>query len=212
VSTDEPLVDVPGGFPVLDSVERFRGAKFSLVSDAVELPGQDTVARDVVRHPSAVAVLALDDAERVLLVHQYRHPVAARLWELPAGLLDEAGESPADAAARELWEETGYHAKTWWVLADYHASPGMSDEAVRIFLAREVAASDGPAHDRRGEESFMTVRFAPLDDLVEAVLARRLHNPSLVVGVLAAAAWRARGWQGLAGADAAWPLGPHSSL
>jgi ADP-ribose pyrophosphatase len=202
------LVDVPEGAPVLDVRERFAGAKFAVATETVELPGAEVVERDLVRHPGAVGVVALDEDDRVLLVRQYRHAVGRALWELPAGLLDLPGEDPLVCARRELWEETGHEAARWDVLVDAYTSPGMSDESARIYLAREVRPSDGPAHEADGEERHMLVEWVPLDAVREGVLAGRLHNPLLVMGALAAGVLRDRGWQGLRAGDAAWPEAP----
>jgi 8-oxo-dGTP pyrophosphatase MutT (NUDIX family) len=144
----------------------------------------------------------------VLLIKQYRHPVRARDWEIPAGLLDVAHESPLDAAKRELAEEADLVASDWAVLADYFTTPGGSSEAIRIYLARDLA--DAPeVHARVDEEADMEVRWVPLDACVDAVLERRVGNPSLTIGVLAAQVARSRGWSGLAAADAPWRA--HSS-
>ena len=98
-----------------------------LVDDArLELGADRVIDRDVVLHPGAVGVVALDDQERVLLVQQYRHPVGRKLWEPPAGLLDVAGEAPLDAARRELYEEGHCRAARWDVLVDTFTSPGMA--------------------------------------------------------------------------------------
>src|SRR6185312_6625482 len=124
---------------------RFEGRVWSVRTDVVDLADGQQVERDVIAHPGAVGIIALDDHLDVLLVRQYRHPVGALLWEPPAGLLDVEGEDPLDAAARELYEEAGYRAREWAVLADTFTSPGGSDEAVRIYLARglsEVAADE----------------------------------------------------------------------
>ena len=114
------------------------------------MPDQNFAERTVVSHPGAVAVLALDDAGRVLMIRQYRHPVGYQLWEIPAGLRDAAGEPPLETARRELFEETGYRARDWHVLIDYFTSPGYSTERLRIYLARAVEqAKDDPAHGLR---------------------------------------------------------------
>ncbi|MGZ4610824.1 MAG: NUDIX domain-containing protein [Actinomycetes bacterium] len=202
--------DLAGAHRVVDSQERFAGRVWDVVTDTVELPGGERVVRDVVLHPSAVAVLALADDERVLVVHQYRHPVRATLWELPAGLLDVSGEDPLEAARRELWEETHHEADEWGVLVDYLSSPGFCDEALRVYLARGVRRSEGEPHDRHGEERDMPVEWVALDDLRDGVLGGALHNPTLALGVLAAVAARGVGWSSLRAADAAWPFGPRS--
>ena len=187
---------------------RLQGRVWSVVTDTVELPGGEQVIRDVVLHPSAVAVLALDQDDRVLVVNQYRHPVRATLWELPAGLLDVTGEDPLAAAGRELWEETHHHADDWAVLIDFVSSPGFCDEAIRVYLARGTRPSTMTPHDRHGEERNMPVVWVPLDRLRDAILRGDLHNPTAVVGVLAAVAARAQGWSTLRPPDAPWPLGP----
>jgi 8-oxo-dGDP phosphatase len=197
-----------GGHLVVSTELDFRGRIWEVVSETVRLPSGEEVVRDVVRHPSAVAVLALDDDDRMLVVHQYRHPVAATLWEPPAGLLDVAGEDPLAAARRELWEETHHEGGEWSVLADFFTSPGFCDEALRIYLVRGARLATGEAHERRGEERDMPVEWIPLDVLRDAILAGELHNPTLLVGVLAACASRAGGWRSLRPADAPWPLGP----
>jgi 8-oxo-dGDP phosphatase len=203
--------DLPGGHPVVSSVPVFHGRVWDVVTDTVTLPGGEQVVRDVVLHPSAVAVLALDEQDRVLVVHQYRHAAQATLWELPAGLLDVSGEDPLAAASRELWEETHHEAGRWAVLVDFMSSPGFCDEAIRIYLARHVRRSLGNAHPRHGEERDMPVSWVGLDELVDAVLSGALHNPTLVVGVLAAAAARGSGWSSLRDRDAPWSLGPRAT-
>jgi 8-oxo-dGDP phosphatase len=200
--------DVPGGQRVVETERRMHGRVWDVVTDTVELPSGERVVRDVVLHPSAVAVLALDDDDRVLVVHQYRHPVRATLWELPAGLLDVAGEQPWETARRELWEETNHEADDWAVLVDFLSSPGFCDEAVRIYLARGVRAATGDRHARHGEERDMPVAWVPLDTLCAGVLAGRLHNPTMAVGVLAAHAARGDGWSTVRPFDTPWELGP----
>lgn len=200
--------DLPGGHPVTSSVLDFHGLVWDVMTDVVTLPGGEQVSRDVIRHPSAVAVLAIDADDRVLVVHQYRHPVAATLWELPAGLLDVAGEDPALAAKRELWEETHHDADNWSVLVDFFTSPGFCDEALRIYVVRDARLATGVAHERHGEERDMAVEWVALNALRDGILAGRLHNPALLVGVLAACAARADGWRSLRPVDAPWPLGP----
>jgi 8-oxo-dGTP pyrophosphatase MutT (NUDIX family) len=199
----EPLHDEPALLPVRDSEQVFGGRVWDLRRDTVEYDGKPIV-REYVDHPGAVAVLALDDDDRVFLIRQYRHPVRTREWEIPAGLLDVTGEDPLAAAQRELAEEGDLVASDWAVLADFFTSPGGSDEAIRIYLARGLSDAS-EAFDREDEEADMETRWVPLDECVDAVLARRVGNPSLSIGVLTAHASRARGWSTLGEADAAWP-------
>jgi ADP-ribose pyrophosphatase len=184
---------------VLDSRRQFTGAVFALDSEQVSLP-DGVVVRDVVRHPGAVGVMALDESGRVLLVRQYRHAVGAVLWEPPAGLLDVPGEDPLAAARRELLEETHHTADAWSVLVDAFTTPGMSGEAVRLYRATGVRPASGPRHLGSGEEREMEHRWWPLDDIVDAVLDGRLHNPLVVMGALALVAADGRG----RAPDASW--------
>ncbi|WP_425560091.1 NUDIX domain-containing protein [Kineococcus glutinatus] len=190
----------------------FTGRVWDVVSEDVVLPGGDgpaTVTREFQRHPGAVTVLALDDDERVLFIRQYRHPVRHELWELPAGLLDVEGEDPLAAAQRELAEEADLRADSWAVLADWFNSPGGSDEALRVYVARGLSSvPEGERHVREDEEADMLVVRVPLDEARDAVLAGRVHNPGAVIGVLAAWTARALGWTTLRAADAPWPEHP----
>ena len=204
--TVRPLADVPVARDVSEARVLHAGRIFDLRSERVDLGEGGVVTREFVDHPGAVAIVALDEDERVLLLHQYRHPVRRELWEPPAGLLDVDGEDAQVAAARELLEETDLRAARWDVLADYYTTPGGSNEALRVFLARDL--SEVPAaerHVREAEELGMELRWVPLDEAVSAVLAGDLHNPSAVVGILAAAAARATGWSSLRPADSPWP-------
>lgn len=201
----------PAGHPVAARRERFAGAVFSVVTDEVVLPDGGTVSRDYLRLPGAVAVVALDDAGRVLLLEQYRHPVRAVLWELPAGMLDVPGESPLAAAGRELAEEGHVRADRWDLLVDLHTSPGISDETVRVYLARDL--SEVPEADRytgHGEEAMLRRHRVDLEDAVRRALAGEVRNGIALAGLLAAARCRDAGWRPLRPAQSPWP-GPTTS-
>jgi ADP-ribose pyrophosphatase len=213
VSDREPpssltLSDRPERWPVISSATVLETPRvISVRRDEVRSPGDGvTFERDVVVHPGAVGIVALDEEERVLLVSQYRHPVGHRLLEIPAGLLDVPGESYPAAAARELYEEAHVRAADWRVLVDIFTSPGMATESTRVYLARGLSAvAAGERHVGVHEEADMPVTRARLADLVAAVLAGQLHNPLVVSGVLAT--WAARqgtGYDSLRPVDAAW--------
>ncbi|MFP5282983.1 MAG: NUDIX domain-containing protein [Actinomycetes bacterium] len=201
------LVDAPVDWPVVSSAELAGGSITRYLRDEVRAPDGHVLTREYLQHPGAVGILAVDDADRVALVRQYRHPVRHRLVEPPAGLLDVHGEDYLTAAQRELAEEVGLSARTWHVLVDLFTSPGMASETLRIYLARDLLPADAPeGFLRHGEEAEMDAVWAPLEDLVDAVLAGHVGNPNLVTGVLAAYAARQRdGWAGLRPADASWP-------
>ncbi|HEY8589899.1 MAG TPA: NUDIX hydrolase [Naasia sp.] len=201
----EPLRDEPQSVEVVEREVAFEGMVWDVVREKFAY-NSETITREFVDHTGAVSVLAMDDDERILLIRQYRHPVRSREWEIPAGLLDEEGEPALAAAQRELAEEADLAARDWHVLAEFLNSPGGSNEAIRIYLARGVSAV--PAFERTGEEADIEVRWVPLDEALAAVLARRIQNPSTVIAVLTAAVLRGRGWQGLASADEPWNRHP----
>jgi ADP-ribose pyrophosphatase len=205
----EPLADRLDDRPVVESQVVHHGMVWDVVRETVDLGAAGEVTREFVRHPGAVSIVALDGQDRVCLVQQYRHPVRAYTWEVPAGLLDVEGEAPWLAAARELHEEADLAAEQWHVLADYFSSPGGMDEALRVYLARGLShVPEDDRHEREGEEHGMPVRWVDLDEAQEAVLTGRIHNPSAVVGILAAHAARDRDWATLRPHDAPWPEHP----
>lgn len=201
-----PISDEPTAAEVIDSEVVYRGNVWNIVRDGFRL-GDDVISREYMAHTGAVAILALDERDRVLLIKQYRHPIRMRDWELPAGLLDVAGESALFAAKRELAEEADLVAENWDLLGEFSTSSGGSNEVVRIFLARGVSAAP-EVFARTEEEAGIEVRWVPLDDVVDALLSRDLQNSILIVGSLMAAASRARGWHNLGAADAPWPRHP----
>jgi 8-oxo-dGDP phosphatase len=197
----ELIEDQPERHEVTSDTLIHHGRVWDVATETFDYDGKP-ITREVIRHPGAVAILALDDDGRMLLIRQYRHAIRTRAWEIPAGLLDKPGEPPLTGAQRELAEEADLAATTWNVLADFQNSPGGSDETIRVYLARGVSAV--PAFERSDEEADIEVRWVPLDDVVDAVLARRVQSPSLVVGALAAVAARARDWATLAPGDEPW--------
>jgi len=197
--------------PVVSRTEAYDGRVWDVVQDVVDLGDAGQVTRDYVQHTGAVAVVALrgePGAEELLLIQQYRHPVRTFDWEVPAGLLDNPGEDPRAAAARELREEADLDAGTWNVLVDIFTSPGAISESIRIFLARDVYAATADGFVREGEEVGMPTGWLSLDDAVDAVVDGRLHNGPAVTGILATHLARQRDWATLRPADAPWPEHP----
>ncbi|MFE5913879.1 NUDIX domain-containing protein [Streptomyces wedmorensis] len=203
------LQDTPEEWPVTATETPFQGKKTSVRTDDVVMRDGTVARRDYQVHPGSVAVLALDEQDRVLLIKQYRHPVRQKLWEIPAGLLDVPGENPLHAAQRELYEEAHVKAADWRVLTDVYTSPGGTDEALRIFLARDLAEAEGERYEVSDEEADMELARVPLAELVRGALAGDLHNTCLVVGVLSLAAVRAGdGVDSLRPPTAPWPARP----
>ncbi len=178
------LHDEPFEPEVLQSDLAFEGAVWDVRDDRVRY-GDGEIRRQYVAHTGAVAILALDDDERVLLIQQYRHPIRHRDWELPAGLLDVPGEEPLEAARRELAEEADLTASQWVPLVASWTTPGGNDELIHIFLATGLSDAETP-HAREDEEADIRVEWVPLADAVDAVLAGRMRNGILSLGVMAA--------------------------
>jgi len=179
------LHDEPVDPEVLDSDLVYAGRVWDVRSDTVRY-GDAEIVRQYVDHPGAAAIVVVDDDQRVLLIQQYRHPIRHRDWEIPAGLLDIAGETPLQTAQRELIEEADLTARDWEPLLSIFTTPGGNDEVVHLFLARDLAPV-GSAHAREAEEADIRIEWIPLQDAVSGVLAGRLRNGILAVGVLAAA-------------------------
>jgi 8-oxo-dGTP pyrophosphatase MutT (NUDIX family) len=162
--------------PAVEEREVFRGDHIRVVVERWQDPDRE---REIVRHPGAVAVVALTGTRNAILVRQLREAVGERLLELPAGVLDVAGEAAETAARRELEEETGHRAASWSRLGRILASPGFSDEAVELFLATG-AEPVGP-----GEEGVEVVRL-PLDEARAAIEDGRIVDAKTIVGLLLA--------------------------
>ena len=166
--------DQPFAVNVSSSEVAFRGMIWNVKREAFEY-GEQKLTREFVEHPGAVAVVALNEQGQVLLIRQYRHPVGELLWEIPAGLLDVAGESQENAARREVLEETGYLAETLEPLIEFFTTPGGSTEKIAIFLAKGLVLSDDrPSVD--GEEADMLVEWVDFDEALAAVLSSRIKN------------------------------------
>lgn len=194
---DRAVTD-PASYSVRSSETVFEGRIVSVRQDEIEMSDGSTGRRDIVVHPGAVGVIALDDQDRVVMIRQYRHPVRSYLWEVPAGLKDVPGEALVETARRELAEEAGLAADRWHRLLDLYATPGGSDEAVTVFLARDLHPADRPLDFvLSGEELDLEVRLVPLTEALAAVQAGRVHNSLAAAGILAAVAAKAEGWQTL---------------
>ena len=189
---EPPLRDEPGQRPLAGRRTLHEGMVFDLVRDTVDFADGVRFDREYIWHTGAVAVLAIDDADRVLLIRQYRHPVGHSLWEIPAGLLDLGGEPPHVAAARELAEETGYVPGDMCTLVDLRPSPGGSDEVVRVYLATGVRESE-EEFERTDEEAELLSRWVPLAEAVTVVLEGRITNATTVSALLAVQVLRGRG-------------------
>ena len=205
--TGDAVRDERAAWPVASTRVLGPGVISTFVADQVQTPAGESMRRDYLSHPGAVVVIALDDADRVVVVRQYRHPVGFRLIEPPAGLLDLDNESWLVAAQRELAEEAMLAADDWRLLCDFFSSPGCLQESIRFFLARGLRPAPRPdGFVVEHEEADMDVTLVPLADLVDAIFDGRVQSPSLTTGVLAThAALRDGRLDSLRRPDAPWP-------
>lgn len=185
-------------FSTLNSELLAQGPIVGLRRDTVSMPGGGEATREILEHFGAAAIVAVDEDNRIAMIHQYRHAFGQRLWEIPAGLLDQAGETAFECAQRELLEETGAQAARWAVLGNIAPSPGISDEATRIFLAQNISTAGwdlteqgasglgAQIGDSGDEEADMELAWIALDDAVAKVCAGEIMNASAVTGILLA--------------------------
>lgn len=206
------LHDEYGSKPVSATRTVYEGMVWDVRRDTVDLGEGGVVDREFIEHPGAVVVVALrqsDGRDEIVLIRQYRHPVGVTEWELPAGLLDVAGEPPWTAAQRELAEEADLRAEQWHTLVDFHPSAGAMSEAIRIYVARGLSdVPESDRHSRQAEEAGMPTAWVDLDEAHDAVLRGRIGNAGAVVGILSAHAARAAGWATLRSHDDPWPQHP----
>lgn len=177
-----PLEDVLDPAPVLVREKVFDGRVWDIVRETVTFGGSP-MTREYMVHPGAVVVAAIDEHDRILVINQYRQPIGTRDWELPAGLLDVAGEDELAAAQRELAEEADLVATDWRELVAYHPSAGGSDEVITIFEARGLSAAP-VRHERTDEEAEIVLRWVPLHEVLDGITAGRLHNGPLITAAL----------------------------
>ena len=194
-------------FAVVSSEDIYTGKVMAIRRDDVRMPGGGTSIREIMEHPGAVAVAALDDDDRLMLIYQYRQAVRRRLWEMPAGLLDHAGEDPLVTARRELVEEVGLEATEWSVLIDVVSSPGFSEEAVRVYLATGLRDVGRPQLDADDEEADLETHWVPLADALAMAFDGTIVNSSCLAAVLAVHAVRTGAAQ-TRPVDAPWPDRP----
>lgn len=162
----------------------YDGRIVHLGVESVRLPNGADIDLEVIRHPGASAVVAVDDDERAVLIRQYRHAGGGYLWELPAGVLDEPGEPPATCAARELQEETGLTASEVTPLGSVLVSPGYTDERIHLFLARGLREGET---SRGHDEDIAELRRVPLRDAIDMIGRGEIVDGKTIAGLHLAA-------------------------
>lgn len=176
---------------VVDSRVLHRGRYLTFRIDTVERTDGSRATRDVAGHPGAVAILAVDADDHVLLVRQYRSPAERILLEVPAGTLDPGTgggiEDPELAARRELEEETGYRAGSWRLLSRFFTAPGFTTELMYLYLADDLTAVDGDRLGPDEDERLHLVRM-PWREAVAAVERGEIADAKSIVALF----WLAR--------------------
>lgn len=157
----------------------YKGIIVNIRQDDVKLIDGTVTKREVVEHPGGAAVLAIDSQNRVVLVKQYRYPVENAIFELPAGKL-EAGEAPEVCARRELMEETGITADDWTYLGISYSSPGIIEETIHLYLARDL--TQGASCCDEGE--FVDVEWFPFSDLLDMVRKQEIVDGKTIAGIM----------------------------
>ena len=164
----------------LNRQEIFKGKIIQVMKDDVELANGMKTTREVVYHKEAVAVVAVDKNNEILMVTQYRYAIGQDMLELPAGLIDK-GEEPLDAAKRELLEETGYRAAKWELLTSAHTSPGCHNEKIYVFSASDLSrVSD----QRLDEDEILTFSQAPFKEILKKVKQGKITDAKTIIGIL----------------------------
>lgn len=181
-SGDDPLEEHVVGSQVVH-----RGRYLEVRIETIERADGTRGTRDVIGHPGAVAVLALDDDGRLLLVRQWRIPARRAMLEIPAGTLDVhdgVTEDPDGAARRELEEETGHRAATWRRLATFWTAPGFASELMHLYLATGIAGADADGRLTPDEDERLELRHVTLDDALDLVERGEICDAKSILGVL----------------------------
>lgn len=161
-----------------------KGRILDIRLEEVTLPNQLTVTLEVIHHPGAAAVVALDDDAKLTLVRQFRHAAGGFIWEIPAGTL-ALGEAPIHCAARELQEEAGLAATDFVHLGSILTAPGFCDERIHLFLARGLSATD----QKLDADEVLSVRRLPFSEALEMIRAGAIEDAKTIAGLHHAAAY-----------------------
>ena len=167
---------------MLSSQDIFKGKILDVKMDTVRLPNGKTATRELIRHIGAVCIVAVTEDDEVIVEHQYRYPFDEVVVEIPAGKLDSKNEDPADAAERELMEETGVTAGDMTYMGKFYPTCGYSDEVIHMYLARNLSFGDRNLDD----DEFLDVRAVPIESLVEDIMAGKIPDGKTQAAVMRA--------------------------
>lgn len=158
----------------------FEGRVIKVNYDHVRLPNGHTSTREVVRHPGAVAVLAVTEDNKVILVEQYRYACAKVLLEIPAGKLDVTGESPEHCAFRELAEETPYTAQHMKLIYTFYTAAGFCDELMYLYQASGLQANSQACAD---EDEFVRTVYLSKEEVQQALAEQKIHDSKTLIAL-----------------------------
>lgn len=163
------------------SKEIFKGKIINLRVDTVKLPNGKEATREVVEHPGAVAVVALNEKNELVMIHQFRAPINEVIIEIPAGKL-EKGEDPLVCAKRELEEETGYQAASWKQMFTFYTTPGFSDEKMYLYMAKDLKSLE----QSLDEDEFVELVYIPVKDALDMARNGKIKDAKTILGIEAA--------------------------
>ena len=158
----------------------FDGKVISLQVDEVKLPDGKLAKRELIKHPGAVAIIAIKDDKKLVLVEQYRKALEKTIIEIPAGKL-EKGEDPAACARRELEEETGYDCESLELVTSFYTSPGFADEIIHVYLAKGLKKKENAAG--LDEDEFVNLLELTLDETLQAIKEKRIYDAKTIYAV-----------------------------
>lgn len=164
----------------LHSEEIFSGKVISLHLQEVELPNGNQSKREIIKHPGAVAILAVTDDKKIVMVEQYRKALERTIVEIPAGKL-EKNEEPSLCARRELEEETGYECKSLELLTSFYTSPGFADEIVHVYIATGLTKKENPA--ALDEDEFVNLEELTLAEALKYIKEQKIYDAKTIFAV-----------------------------
>jgi ADP-ribose pyrophosphatase len=164
----------------IKSEEIFSGKIVSLHLQEVELPNGKTSKREIIKHPGAVAIIAVTNENKIIMVEQYRKALERAIVEIPAGKL-EKGEEPASCARRELEEETGYECESLELVTSFYTSPGFADEIVHVFLAKGLTVKENSA--ALDEDEFVNLEELTLEEALQYIKDQKIYDAKTIYAV-----------------------------
>ncbi|MFC4387724.1 NUDIX hydrolase [Gracilibacillus marinus] len=167
----------------------FSGKIIQLQVDDVLLPNGEMSKRELIKHPGAVAIIAMTENNKLVMVKQYRKPLEKTLVEIPAGKLEE-GESPEITALRELEEETGYTTNHLQYITSFYTSPGFADEIIYVYFTDELTLLE--EKKQLDEDEFVELMTISLDDAEELIQSQDIHDAKTVFAIQYL---KAKGWK-----------------